>query len=37
MSGHVAGGLLLVIAGLWLLFQTLVGDLPGRIVSWRTT
>lgn len=35
MSGeNVAGGLLLVIAGAWLLFQTLVGDLPGRIVSW---
>lgn len=37
MNGNVAGGMLLVIAGVWLLLQTLVGDLPGRIVSWRNS
>lgn len=29
----MAAGVLLVLAGLWLLMQTLVGDLPGRIMS----
>lgn len=28
------GGLLLVILGVWLLLQTVAGDLPGRIRSW---
>lgn len=30
----MAAGVLLVVLGFWLLMQTLVGDLPGRIVSW---
>lgn len=30
----IASGLLLVVGGLWLLFQTLAGGLPQRIVSW---
>lgn len=30
----VASGVLLVVIGLWLLMQTLVGDLPRRILSW---
>ena len=30
----VASGVLLIIAGVWLLLQTLVGDLPGKITSW---
>lgn len=29
----IASGLLLVILGAWLLFQTLAGDLPSRIVA----
>lgn len=28
---------LLIVVGVWLLLQTLVGDLPRRILSWRTT
>jgi hypothetical protein len=28
-------GLLLFVAGVWLLLQTLVGDLPRRIISWQ--
>lgn len=28
-----AAGVLLVVAGIWLLLQTLVGDLPSRIVK----
>lgn len=32
----IASGVLLVLLGLWLLLQTLVGGLPGRIVSWST-
>lgn len=31
----VAGPVLLVLAGVWLLLQTMVGDLPRRITSWR--
>ena len=31
----MAQGLLLVVVGLWLLFQTLVGDLPKRILSYK--
>lgn len=34
MNGNLASGALLVVVGLWLLFQTLGGDLPERIVSW---
>ena len=30
----IASGLLLVIIGVSLLMQTLIGDLPGRILSW---
>lgn len=30
----MSSGLLLVVAGVWLLFQTLAGGLPQRIVSW---
>ena len=26
---------LMVIVGIWLLTNTIVGDLPGRILSWR--
>lgn len=36
MKGRTASGLLLVLAGVWLLLQTLVGDLPGRIVKLAT-
>lgn len=28
---------LLLLAGLWLLLQTIVGDLPRRILSWRVS
>lgn len=35
-NGGVAAGLLLVLAGAWLLLQTLVGDLPARIVDLAT-
>lgn len=31
---NVASGVLLIIVGVWLLLQTLVGDLPGKITSW---
>lgn len=31
----IAQGLLLILAGLWLLLQTLAGDLPGRVLSLR--
>lgn len=31
----MAGGIFLLLAGVWLLMQTLAGDLPGRILSWR--
>lgn len=30
----IASGVLLVLVGIWLLFQTLVGALPNRIMSW---
>lgn len=30
----IASGLLLILAGLWLLMQTMVGGLPARILSW---
>lgn len=33
MSGNVASGVLLVIIGIWVMLQTLAGDLPGRILS----
>lgn len=29
----IASGILLGVFGLWLLFQTLIGDLPGRLMS----
>jgi hypothetical protein len=29
-----ASGVLLLVLGIWLLLQTLVGGLPGRIISW---
>jgi hypothetical protein len=32
----IASGVLLVALGVWLLLQTLVGNLPQRIVSWGT-
>jgi hypothetical protein len=32
----MAGGVLLVLIGVWLLFQTLVGGLPARLTSWAT-
>jgi len=31
--GGVAGPALLVVVGLWLLLQTVMGDLPGRLLS----
>lgn len=31
--GGVAAGMLLIVAGVWLLLQTLVGDLPSRLVG----
>lgn len=30
----VAQGLLLVVVGVWLLFQTIAGDLAGRLASY---
>lgn len=30
----IASGILLLVFGVWLLLQTLVGGLPRRIVSW---
>lgn len=33
--GQVSSAVLLVVIGLWLLLQTIVGDLPGRLLSWR--
>lgn len=32
-GGQVASGLLLVVAGLWLLLQTVVGGLAGRLLG----
>jgi uncharacterized membrane protein YgcG len=34
-KGDVASSILLVVVGLWLLLQTIVGDLPRRLLSWR--
>lgn len=34
MNRPVASGIFLLLVGTWLLLQTLVGDLPGRIISW---
>lgn len=31
----IASGVLLIVLGVWLVLQALVGDLPGRILSWR--
>lgn len=31
----IASGVILVLLGAWLLMQTLVGGLPGRVTSWR--
>lgn len=30
------GGVLLILVGIWLLLQTVAGDLPGRLLSWAT-
>lgn len=30
----IASGVLLTLFGVWLLLQTLVGGLPGRIMTW---
>lgn len=30
----IASGLLLILVGLWLLFQTVAGGLPGRLVQY---
>jgi len=30
------GAILLILLGLWLLLQTLLGDLPGRLLSHAT-
>jgi hypothetical protein len=30
----MAGGALLVLIGVWLIAQTLVGDLPRRVISY---
>lgn len=32
-QAHIWSGLLLLIFGAWLVFQTLGGDLPRRIIS----
>jgi hypothetical protein len=32
----VASAALLIIAGVWLLLQTVAGDLPGRLLSWAS-
>lgn len=35
MNGRpIASGLFLLVAGLWLVLQTVVGDLPARLLSW---
>jgi len=34
-SGSTAG-LLLLVVGAWVLSQTLVGDLVGRLIAWRS-
>lgn len=31
----IASGIVMVVLGAWLLLQTMVGDLPGRILSWK--
>jgi hypothetical protein len=33
MKGQASSGVLLVVVGVWLLLQTLVGGLPTRIVK----
>jgi hypothetical protein len=35
VTGSLPSAVLLVVLGVWLLLQTLAGDLPGRILSWR--
>lgn len=35
--GSAATGILLIVAGVWLLLQTLVADLPSRIVKLGST
>ncbi len=35
MNDRLAQGALLVLLGVWLLLQTLVGGLPQRVLSWR--
>lgn len=30
----IASGVLLILVGVWLLFQTVVGGLPGKLKSW---
>lgn len=30
----IASGFFLILAGVWLLMQTMVGGLPARILSW---
>jgi hypothetical protein len=32
--GGVWSGLLLLLIGIWLVMQTVIGDLPGRLLSW---
>lgn len=33
MNGNVASGTLLVVVGVWLLLQTIAGDLPRRLLT----
>lgn len=32
---NVAGALLLILVGVWLTMHSIVGDLAGRLLSWR--
>lgn len=35
MTGRTASGIALVLVGVWLVAQTIVGDLPARLLAWR--
>lgn len=34
MSRPVASGVFLIVVGLWVTLQTVVGNLPSRLLSW---
>jgi hypothetical protein len=35
-SSGVWSGVLLIVVGLWLVMQVIVGDLAGRLLSWSS-